>query len=79
MVGMMTGTFFLAYSASSFISGVIAQHTSTKAFGRNLLSQTAAMHQYMSVYARLGLCALTVAVLLALISPLLTRRMHNVI
>jgi POT family proton-dependent oligopeptide transporter len=79
MVGLMTGTFFLAYSASSFISAVIAQHTSANALGRNPLNQAAAMHQYMSVYTRLGLCALTVAILLALISPLLTRRMHNVI
>ena len=79
MVGMMIGTFYLAYSASSFISAVIAQRTSAKTLGGNLLSQVAAMHQYTSVYTRFGLSALTVAIVLALISPLLTRRMHNAI
>ena len=71
----MTGTFFLAYAASSFISAVIAQRTG-QTLGGNLLSQAVAMQKYISVYTRLGVFALAVAILLALLSPLLTRRMH---
>jgi POT family proton-dependent oligopeptide transporter len=75
MAGLMTGTFFLAYAASSFISAVIAQRTG-QTLGGNLLSQAVAMQKYISVYTRLGVFALAVAILLALLSPLLTRRMH---
>lgn len=77
VVGAMMGAFFLAYSASSFISGLIAQLTSAQTSAGVLIDQAAALQTYISVYTRLGLSALGVAALLFLLSPLLTRRMHE--
>ena len=77
IVGLMMGAFFLAYSASSFISGLIAQLTSAKTAGGELIDRAAALANYTSVYTRLGLLALGVATLLFLLSPLLSRHMHQ--
>jgi POT family proton-dependent oligopeptide transporter len=77
IVGMMTGAFFLAYSASSFISGLVARLTSARTVGGELVDRGAALHNYASVYAHLGLMALGVALVLFVLSPLLTRQMHE--
>jgi POT family proton-dependent oligopeptide transporter len=75
--GVMMGAFFLAYSASSFISGLIAQLTSAPTHPGILIDRAAALQTYISVYTRLGLSALGVAAVLFILSPLLTRRMHE--
>jgi POT family proton-dependent oligopeptide transporter len=77
IVGIMMGTFFLAYSASSFISGLIAQLTSVQTAGGAVVDRTAALATYAGVYTRLGLTALAVASLLYLLSPLLKRYMRG--
>jgi POT family proton-dependent oligopeptide transporter len=71
IVGVMMGAFFLAYSASSFIAGQIAQLTARS------ISDQPAMESYARVYTTLGYAALGAALLLLLLSPLLTRRMHD--
>jgi POT family proton-dependent oligopeptide transporter len=76
IVGVMTGAFFLAYSASSFISGLIAQLTAPNIPGQVPAHPGAALENYASVYTNLGLLALGIATVLFLLSPLLTRRMH---
>lgn len=77
IAGMMTGVLFLAYSASGYLSGLIAQLTSAKTIGGNLVDRAAALKNYAGVYGRLGGLALLVAGLLLLISPILRRRMHR--
>ena len=77
IVGLMMGAFLLAYSASSFISGLIAQLTSAETVGGALVDPTRALATYTAVYARLGLIALGVAVLLLGLSPLLRRYAHE--
>jgi proton-dependent oligopeptide transporter, POT family len=77
IVGMMTGALFLAYSASGFLSGLIAQLTSARTIGGNLVDRAAALKNYAAVYGRLGALALGAAGLLVLISPILRRRMHR--
>ena len=64
IVGLMMGAFLLAYSASSFISGLIAQLTSAQTIGGALVDPARALATYTTVYARLGVIALAVAVLL---------------
>lgn len=73
IVGVMMGSFFLAYSASSYISGLIAQFTSPGP----ATSNAAAMDTYALIYLRLGMIALGVALVLFLLAPLLTRRTHE--
>jgi len=73
IVGVMMGAFFLAYSASSYIAGLIAQFTSPGP----VANSAAAMDTYALIYTRLGMVALGVALVLLLLAPLLTRRMHE--
>jgi proton-dependent oligopeptide transporter, POT family len=76
IVGLMMGVFFLAYSGSSFIAGLIAQLTSVPTVAGTVTDPSVALVTYASVYTRLGLIALAVAAVLALLSPVLRRRMH---
>jgi len=71
IVGFMMGTFFLAYSASSFISGLIARLTSIDAAATP--DHAAVLANYISVYVKLGLMAMGVAVILLLLTPMLHR------
>lgn len=75
IVGVMMGSFFLAYSASSYISGLIAQLTSPPE--GSTTTSAAAMSAYADVYTRLGSVALGLALVLFLLSPILTRRTHE--
>lgn len=76
IVGVMMGAFFLAYSASSFIAGRIARLTAQSISDRSAGNSTA-MESYAHVYTTLGCVALAAALLLWLLAPLLTRRMHE--
>jgi POT family proton-dependent oligopeptide transporter len=69
IVGVMMGAFFLAYSASSFIAGRIAQLTAT--------GHPATLESYAQIYTTLGCVALAAALLLLLLAPVLTRRAHE--
>ena len=60
IVGVMMGALFLAYSASSYLSGLIAQFTSQDG---PTSSSAAAMSIYADVYTRLGIVALGLALL----------------
>lgn len=73
IVGVTMGAFFLAYSASSYIAGFIAQFTSSGP----VASSAQAMDTYALIYTRLGMVALGVALVLLLLAPLLTRRTHE--
>jgi len=77
IVGLMMGAFLLAYSASSFISGLIAQLTSAQTIGGALVDPARALSTYASVYTRLGLIALLVALVLLVLTPLLQRYAHE--
>jgi POT family proton-dependent oligopeptide transporter len=76
IVGLMMGVFFLAYSGSSFIAGLIAQLTSAHTVDGALADPATALATYAAVYTRLGLIALAVAAVLAALAPTLRRRMH---
>jgi POT family proton-dependent oligopeptide transporter len=76
IVAMMMGVFLLAYSASSFISGLIAGMTSVATVAGELADQATALDTYEQVYQQLGFYALMVAAVLLVLSPWLKRRMH---
>lgn len=73
IVGVMVGTFFLAYAASNFIAGLLARLTSARVIDGALADQAEALARYGSVYARFGGLALAVATLLLLVTPALRR------
>ena len=77
IVGLMMGVFLLAYSASSFISALIAQLTSAQTIGGALVDPARALSTYASVYTRLGVIALTVSLVLLLLAPLLQKFTHD--
>lgn len=76
IVAMMMGVFLLAISASSFISGLLAQLTSAERVGSELADPVAAMANYQEVFKLMGLVAMGVAAFLLILSPLLKRLMH---
>ncbi len=76
IVGVMMGAFFLAYSASSFLAGGIARLTAPSISNQSAGNSTA-MESYAHVYTTLGCVALAAALLLWLLAPLLTRRVHE--
>jgi proton-dependent oligopeptide transporter, POT family len=73
IVGVMMGTFLLAYSASSFIAGLLARLTSAPADARTMAAMAGARGIYAGVFGRLGLMAAVVAVVLVALAPMLTR------
>jgi POT family proton-dependent oligopeptide transporter len=77
IVGVMMGAFFLAYSASNFIAGQIARLTAQSISSQSATGNASAMESYAHVYTTLGCVALAAALLLWLLAPLLTRRMHE--
>jgi len=76
IVAMMMGVFLLAISASSFISGLLAQLTSVERVGEELTDPAAAMANYQDVFQMMGMIALSVAAVLLILSPFLKKLMH---
>jgi len=72
VVGVMMGAFLLAYSASSYLAGVIATFTSLPADGA-AVDSAAARAAYVTVYLRLAGVAVVVALVLLALAPLLAR------
>jgi len=74
MVGFMMGVWFLASATANYIAGMIAKLTSAVGgeSGAEALSRT------MDVYTNVGLLALGIALLLAVLSPLLKKGMHGI-
>lgn len=77
IVGLMMGSFLLAYSGASFIAGLLARLTSAQTVHGAVVDRGAAFDRYASVYLALGITALGVALLLLLLSPWLRRGMHE--
>ena len=81
VTGILMGTWFLAYSFAQYVAALIAQLTGVKeggAVAATLPQPIETVRVYGSVFGSIGWVALAVSVLLALVSPLLARRMHGV-
>jgi POT family proton-dependent oligopeptide transporter len=72
IVGVMMGVFFLAYSASSYLAGLIARLTSVPPSGDSF-DPILARATYVRVYTELALLALGVMALLLVLAPALSR------
>lgn len=72
IVSVMVGAFFLAYSASSFLAGVLARLTAAPP-GAETADLTVMAARYGTVFQQLGLAAIVVAVVLAVLAPALGR------
>jgi POT family proton-dependent oligopeptide transporter len=72
IVGVMMGAFLLAYSASSYLAGLIARLTSAPADSGGL-DPVAMGAIYRGVFVQLGVASLVVAAVLLVGAPILTR------
>ncbi len=72
IVGVMMGVFLLAYSASSYIAGLIARLTSASPGGETI-DLTLARATYVKVYTELGFLALGVAIVVLSLAPVFSR------
>ena len=72
IVGVMMGAFLLAYSASSYLAGLIARLTSAPA-DASAVDPAAMRAMYVEVFLRLGAAAALVAVVLVICTPALNR------
>ncbi len=77
IVSTMMGAFLLAYSASSWISALIARLTTSTGADGDAADFETALGAYTGVYARIGALALVVAAALAGLTPLLVRWMST--
>ncbi len=78
ITGIMMGTWFLASAFAQYAAALIAQLTGVKDVASALPKPTETVMIYGSVFGNIGWVALGVGVLVALISPLIARRMHGV-
>ena len=71
------GTFFLAYSASSFIAAKIAQSTVSAPEEEMVANLDVEKAVFAQVYTQLGIMAFGIAIFLYCISPILGRAMYD--
>lgn len=76
VVGMMMGSYFLSLSIGSFVAGQLAKLTSLPE-GADITHLGTALAVYTSSFVQFGYIAVTVGVVLYLLSPLLYARMHD--
>jgi POT family proton-dependent oligopeptide transporter len=72
IVSVMVGAFFLAYSASSFLAGLLAKLTAAPP-GAEPVDLAVMAARYGTVFQQLGLAAVVVALVLAVLAPALGR------
>ena len=77
IVGLMMGLFYLAYAASSYLAGQLAQLTSLATVGGAAASLNQVTQHYAQVYSLFGLAAAMVALILLALSPHLTRQISD--
>ncbi len=70
--GLIMGTWFLYTGLSNSLAGVIAKSTGAETIGGQIINVAAAKATYASVYTSVAYVAMAVAVLMLLISPLIS-------
>jgi POT family proton-dependent oligopeptide transporter len=79
IVGMMMGMWFCASAAGNYVAGLIARATASEDMaGEEVIFSINQKTAFIDVYTSVGLIALTVGVILALLSPLLKKGMHGI-
>ena len=77
IVGMTMGAWFLYSGLSNFLAGVIARTTGAETIGGQMTNVAAAKAGYIEVYTQVGFMAIGIAILMLLISPIITKMMHG--
>jgi POT family proton-dependent oligopeptide transporter len=77
IVGMTMGAWFLYSGLSNFLAGVIARTTGAETIGGQMTNVAAAKAGYIEVYTQVGFIAIGIAVLMLLISPVISKMMHG--
>jgi POT family proton-dependent oligopeptide transporter len=71
------GAWFLYSGLSNFLAGVIARTTGAETIGGQMTNLAAAKAGYIEVYTQVGFMAIGIAMLMLLISPIITKMMHG--
>jgi POT family proton-dependent oligopeptide transporter len=77
-VGMTMGAWFLYSGLGNYLAGVIAATTGAETIGGQLTDAAAAKATYISVYSQVGYIAMGIALVMLLISPLISKLMHGI-
>jgi len=77
IVGMTMGAWFLYSGLSNFLAGMIARTTGAETIGGQMTNVAAAKAGYVEVYTQVGYIALGIAVLMLLVSPIITKMMRG--
>ena len=78
-VGMMMGMWFCASAAGNYVAGLIARATASEEMaGEEVIFSLNQKAAFIDVYTSVGLIALTVGFILAMLSPLLKKGMHGI-
>jgi POT family proton-dependent oligopeptide transporter len=79
IVGMMMGMWFCASAAGNYVAGLIARATASEEMaGEEVIFSLNQKAAFIDVYTSVGLIALTVGFILAMLSPLLKKGMHGI-
>ncbi|WP_114394343.1 peptide MFS transporter [Oleisolibacter albus] len=76
VTAMMMGVWFLASAGAHFLAGIVAAMASTSSEPGRVMSAQESLPVYSGVFYDLFIAATIIAVLVAVISPFLTRKMH---
>jgi POT family proton-dependent oligopeptide transporter len=77
MVGMTMGAWFLYGGISNFLAGVIARATGAETIGGQITNVEFAKSGYIEVYSQVGFIAIGIAVIMLIVSPIISRMMHG--
>ena len=77
VVGMTMGAWFLYSGLSNYLAGVIARTTGAETIGGQMTNIAAAKAGYIEVYTQVGYIALGLALIMLLLSPLVSKMMRG--
>ena len=77
MVGLTMGAWFLYGGISNFLAGVIARATGAETIGGQITNVEFAKSGYIEVYSQVGFIAIGIAVIMLIVSPIISRMMHG--
>ncbi len=78
MTGTAMGAWFLSFSASNFLAGVLAKFTGAEVEEGAVADPSASLAQYLDVYTSMGLITVGIGIFLVLISKPLNKMMHGI-
>lgn len=78
MTGTAMGAWFLSFSASNFLAGVLAKFTGSEENSDGVVEASTSMAQYLDVYTTMGMITVGIGLFLVIISKPLNKMMHGI-